>query len=934
MYKKLISKYLVSLLFFVSFAGVLLVSFYANKLISFSLETMQYNLERRLLAVSEQAAALVTAGELDAYRGAGDMSLAGYQALRARLLDFSKRADVTYVFFIRPTGDGRLQYIVDNDFAEETRVGLDTKPYTVLPWIAEALGGRTVCSGLGNYTPGWEGILSAYAPVFDGEGGVTALAGVDIWDAPIVEAQRKLKILRVIQILAVMVVFVSGLINLIRFRTEADRANQANRAKTSFLAQTSHEIRTPMNAVLGMSELALRADSLFQALEYVGGIKQAGNNLLSIINDILDISKIEAGVLEIHAAPYSLSSLLNDVINIIRVRAAEKPISLIVNVDARIPNELSGDEARIRQILLNLLFNAVKYTEKGFIRLTVRPGDPSPSSQNVTLIFEVEDSGIGIREKDLPNLFHRFTRLDMEKNYSIEGTGLGLAITRSLCQIMGGSVGVTSTYGEGSLFSVQLPQTCLADKPLAVVEKPLEKGVLCYEKRPLYAESLAYTLKNLGVPAKFCSEEEEFLRELEGGKYPFVFAPPEAAVKAASLAGSRGLLVLVAALIAQDELLEEKEGAVPITKLVLPVYALPVANVLNQENPLEPKKRPGGRFAAPSARILVVDDISTNLVVTEGLLAAYRSRVDTCTSGAEAVRIVQEHHYDLVFMDHMMPGMDGIESTRHIRELPGDYYQRLPVIALTANALVGMKELFLEQGFNDYLSKPIEIPKLDDIMETWIPADKKVQRGEDDQGEDPGTVLDGLTVEGLDLAAGKERYRERTYLEVLRSYTVHTPALVEKLRSLGRKTLSEETIGEYTITIHGLKGSTYGICANGLAKQAEDLERAARKGDLKYIEGENANFTKTVEGLLERIRGVLERAAAAQEAKPRAPSPSPLLLRQLREACQRYRANAVEETLAALESFDYESGSDLVVWLRGQADNLEYSAIVERLEGI
>jgi signal transduction histidine kinase/CheY-like chemotaxis protein len=510
-------------------------------------------------------------------------------------------------------------------------------------------------------------------------------------------------------------------------KEEAERAREqaegANRAKSAFLARMSHEIRTPLNAIIGMSELAIRDSSTPDSTvpEYLVNIRQAGSNLLSIINDILDLSKIESGNFQLVPANYYFSSLIHNVISVLRVRIAEKPVSFIVNVDAEIPNELTGDEARIRQILFNILSNAIKYTHTGFIKFSVR--HKIQNDREVTLYFEVADSGIGIKEEDLAGLFSDFTRLDMEQNRGIEGTGLGLAITKRLCLEMGGDITVSSEYGKGSVFSVFLPQIYMGSNRVAWVEHPERKGVLLYDERSLYVQSIACTLRNLEVSVTVAAGLASFFAELERGCYPFVFVSADLGNDALALIrriNAQTTLVLLADMGETSSF----RGA-PV--LMMPAYVVPIANILNGITANPEVRKTVVRFIAPKARVLIVDDIMTNLKVAQGLLVPYRMQVDICDNGNGAVAMVKENRYDLIFMDHMMPGIDGIEAAAQIRALEEEYFQSVPIIALTANAITGMREMFLSKGFNDYLSKPIEISRLNELMEKWIPSHKRLK---------------------------------------------------------------------------------------------------------------------------------------------------------------------------------------------------------------
>ncbi|MDR2583159.1 MAG: response regulator [Fibromonadaceae bacterium] len=486
-----------------------------------------------------------------------------------------------------------------------------------------------------------------------------------------------------------------------------EEVQKASNAKSIFLARMSHEVRTPMNAIMGLVELSARENLSEQMLKYMLSIKKASDNLLSIINDILDFSKIESGKLEIMPAEYDVSSLIHDIINITQIKTIESEIHFIVDIDSNIPNKLIGDEVRIRQILLNILDNAFKYTSEGFVSITM--SKKTQNNNTLLLGIEVTDTGDGIKQEDIGKIFE---------------TGLGLTITKNLCEAMGGGISVESVYEKGSTFTIIIPQLIVEQcEKIASVQNSDKKKILLYEKNDIYANSIIKTLGDLSVECMRVANYNIFCTELKKS-YSFVFVSADIFAQAKKTAWALGVEPNFVIIKKFNDNAYEKYAKT----LILPTHAISIANILNETNDganLEENFDESRTFVTTDVRVLIVDDISINLMVAEGLMSAYMMHIDTCTNGKAAIEKIKNTKYDIVFMDHMMPELDGIETTRIIRKISGEYFANLPIIALTANAVSGMRNMFLQSGMNDLLTKPIELPKLNEILDKWIPSNKK-----------------------------------------------------------------------------------------------------------------------------------------------------------------------------------------------------------------
>jgi signal transduction histidine kinase/DNA-binding response OmpR family regulator/HPt (histidine-containing phosphotransfer) domain-containing protein len=628
------------------------------------------------------------------------------------------------------------------------------------------------------------------------------------------------------------------------------KAEAASQSKSAFLATISHEIRTPLNAVIGLSEIELQKELSADARDNLEKIYNSGSSLLSIINDMLDISKIEAGNMELIPVIYDVADLIDDAVRLNIVRIGSKNIVFHLVVDETIPAKLFGDELRVKQIVNNLLSNAFKYTGEGKVQMDV---GWEKEGENAWLTIQVGDTGQGIKEENIDKIFTKYYQLDTQANRHIEGTGLGLPIAKQLTEMMDGDISVESVYSQGTVFRVRIRQVIIDEKP---VGKETAESLMAFR----------------------------FMKTRR-----------------------RRSMNLV-------------------------------------------------RAHMPYGKVLVVDDVSTNLDVMRGLLLPYGLRIDCAGGGEEAVEKVRRAttepgapRYDMIFMDHMMPGMDGIEAVRIIRneinadprleELFGcpDYAKNVPIIALTANALNGNREMFLSKGFNGFISKPIDLIQLDAVLNTWIRNKQNgdiLRQAEAETREEPAKndLPEGWRIEGVDLERGRKYYSGNDYLKILRSFCTHTPALLEKLRAAPEEeSPGSGDLAEYAVTVHGLKGSCFGICADKAGVMAQVLENAAKAGDVPTLRKKTPAFTALVEKMMEDLETLLAEFAPEGD-KQRAPAPDGVLLEALLTACRYYRLSEMEEIMAKLETKEYEKGGKLIAELRKQMENLDYEAMTEILE--
>lgn len=504
------------------------------------------------------------------------------------------------------------------------------------------------------------------------------------------------------------------------------KADEANRSKSEFLANMSHELRTPMNAIMGMCELTLNEEIPENVRENNENIHQASKNLMSIINDLLDFSKIESGNMELSCSQYRLSEVLNDVLYMTSARKGGKKIEYLVDCDPDIPDVLYGDELRIKQIMINLITNAIKYTEEGGFLLSV---SHRREKYGINLIISVKDSGIGIQKSQLGKIFNAYGRIESEKVHAIEGTGLGLPITKKLIKLMDGVINIKSRYGEGTEFKVVIPQKVIEDTPIVAINKTDKryKFLCCFNPDGVpdfithsFLNTFTTAMKRLDATLYNSQNIDDIIFESRNGRYTHVLISEKDYSENKTYFDDLAKKCFV--IVMQERNSKIILGS-DVVRLYKPFYIKKFCEIINRPFNVKNKDTSPDAFIAPKAKVLIVDDNIVNLKVAVGQMGTYRMEIDTASNGIAAVEMVKHKKYDIIFMDHLMPGMDGIETHREIRQIEKDYAKKIPVIALTARSESDIGGLYIKEGFQGFMPKPIPSSALRNTLLKWLPAE-------------------------------------------------------------------------------------------------------------------------------------------------------------------------------------------------------------------
>ena len=748
-----------------------------------------------------------------------------------------------------------------------------------------------------------------------------------------------------------------------------EQVKKEHKIKDDFMANTSHELRTPVNTISGMCEILLQKSLPEDIHSGVLDIQMTGVELQSIVTDIMDYAALESDTMVLEKNPYNITSTLNDVMNMSVFANREKNLEIIFDCDPNIPCLLEGDEQQLRRVLNNLISNAIKFTNEGGVTVKVSFRE---EAYGINLIVSVKDTGVGLSIEERERILRDFYQTDASRNRRSSGVGLGLTISAALIKKMGGFLTIKSEEGKGSEFSFAIPQKVLDDKPCISLNQPGAIKLIWYynphtpvpSMRDSFVEHIKHFSDYFGIISQRAVSLEELKRRVSSG--------------------SQGIHLI----IGQNEYLQDKayfdelSEAMPIILvagrnevvntssrihvLYKPYNAMMLAEIFNgrEQTGKSVSRKKQKKFIAPSAKVLVVDDNLMNLKVVEGLMRKYKIKIVAATSGEEALATIESKDFDFVFMDHMMPGMDGVECFRLIREKVGTYFKQVPIIALTANAIAGSREMFLAEGFNEFIAKPIDTALLNEILHRFIPAEKQI---DEEQIDMEGSKYVEAEVKGprqapdkkKDAAAKKESPKKKadkgsTAAAKIKETPKEKPAakparpvgdpfdmlsgidretaltycgsasdfleLAEVYCESGNKyektlvdTLAESNMKDYAITAHAIKSTSKTLGALELSDLALGQEMAAKDNNYDLVSEKHEEFINAYKDMLSQLRTVIP--GGEEQSEP-------------------------EEVTSDKATEKTESGGDISDWnvlkeeIRANLEAFEIKALEETIENV
>ncbi|MBP1586685.1 MAG: response regulator [Lachnospiraceae bacterium] len=719
-------------------------------------------------------------------------------------------------------------------------------------------------------------------------------------------------------------------INAGKLEHKADKLKKTVDLRSDFLANMSHEIRTPMNAILGMAEMAMREEVTPSVRQYLHQIKSSGSALLGIINDVLDFSKIDSGKMDIIESEYEPLSIFYDTAGIISTRIGSKNIELVLDIAPDFPCKLMGDAQRIRQVLINLAGNAAKFTNKGQVLISLDHEENGPD--DIFMKVSVRDTGIGIKKEDLNKIFESFQQVDSKRNRNVEGTGLGLAICKRLIALMKGTLTVESEYGKGSVFSFKLPQKVVDHSPSLSVHEPDRVIAAGFFGNRYIAKQFFKDTSRLGVFSCALPDIADFEDMLDnyadriasGQLYLFYDTARRSPLLDRIIADNPEISFIELTDFGSSERSKKKN----LRLLKKPVSSALISMALNKEelhNNISDEAFEFD-FIAPDAQVLIVDDNEVNLNIAEGLLEPLKMKITRASGGKEALDLINNNMYDLIFMDHMMPEIDGVETTRVIRRMYKNY-DEIPIIALTANVVEGTREMFLSEGMNDYVPKPIEVQTLVYMVKKWLPVEKIQNAFKVEEMIVTDDDLDLSDLGDLDgPAAVKLLGSVSLYRKVLDDYLKSIPSRSSAIQ----KALKSSDWPAYTVEVHTLKSLSRQIGAMELGIMAAELEKAGNDRNTSFIREYTDPMLAKYQQYEELLRKVLhpELSGNDNEAHKDKPSADASVLNKLfesmTEALGDLDIDMMESVLNELDKYSYDEAQDkLLDQLRTEVANID-----------